>query len=152
MTARPIDYWAIRGGISAAIRSYPELEAITVLPELGRLPAPEECPCVLVYLESRENPPERQRISAGLELGFRITFSIWVLHYSLDSLEDAVRKRDAVLSKVELALMADRKLGGAVRGLASFDGGDVTWSRPPNGQAFTSAIETRIVYEVTAEL
>lgn len=151
--SQPIDYWAIRDGISLAIRKAPELGDLKVLHELGRLPAPEEVPCVLVYLAGRTVPPDIQRISGGRSLHYRLTFSTWVLHYSLDSLEEAVRRRDRILAKVELALMADRTLGGLVPNRAFwFEGGDVEWNRDPVRQAFVSAIESRLVYEIPAEL
>lgn len=150
--SQPIDYGAIRDGIAQAIRSHPELNALTVFHEPGRLPAPEQCPCALVFLVGRANPPELQRMDGGRGLAFRLTFSVWVLHYSLESLEDAMRKRDEVLAKAEMALMADRTLGGAARRSVYFEGGDVEWNRDPAAQAFVSAIETRLVYDVAAEL
>jgi hypothetical protein len=149
--AHPIDYWAIREAIRRAIRTYPELGQIEVhLEPSGDVP-PERCPCVLLFMTGRSTPDELQRISAGKRTDHRLVFSAWVIDYSLDTLEAATRRRDAVLTKVELALMVDRTLGGLVRGLY-LEGGLVEFGKDPKSPLFATAIETLITCDVYASL
>ena len=146
-----IDYWGLRLRISAAIRNREGLQNLPVFLELGRVPAPEEMPCVLLYMTGRTTPQEIQRIASGRRTDHRLIFSAWVLHYSLSSLEDATRGRDVLLAEVEMALMADRTLQGACRGLW-LEGGDVQWGQDPKQQLFSTAVETMIVFDVHADL
>lgn len=149
-----IDYWDLRLRIKTAINARAGLETLAVFLEMARTPAPEEMPCVLLYMTGRTSPQEIQRIASGRRTDHRLIFSAWVLHYSLDGLEDATRRRDAVLAEVEMALMADRTLQGATRGLW-LEGGDVQWGPidPKVSQPiFATAIETMIVCDVHADL
>jgi hypothetical protein len=147
----PVDYWAIREGISLAIRTYPTLDQLPVHIELAGDVAPEECPCVVLFMTGRTTPSELQRISAGKRTDHRLMFSVWVLDYSLSSLAEATRRRDAVLAKVELALMVDRTLGGLVKGLY-LEGGHVDFGKDPKSTLFATAIETVVTVDVFASL
>lgn len=146
-----IDYWGLRERIRTAINSRAGLETLPVFLERGNEPSPEQMPCVLLYMTGRTTPQERQRQSAGRRTDHRLIFSAWVLHYSLDGLEDATRRRDAVLAEVELALMADRTLQGGCSGL-QLEGGEVQWGKNAKTQIFATAIETMIVCDVHADL
>lgn len=151
LAAHPIDYWAIREGLKLAIRTYPELGQIEVhLEPSGDIP-PERCPAVLLFMTGRTSPDTIQRISAGRRTDHRLVFSAWVIDYSLESLETATRRRDAVLAKVELALMVDRTLGGLVKGLY-LEGGLVEFGKDPKSPLFATAIETVITCDVYASL
>lgn len=146
-----VDYWGLRLAIAAAIRDDPDLAALPVFPERGSVPSPEELPCCLIYMGERSTSAGEQRIAAGLLLIHRVVFSVWVIHYSPQSLEDAVRLRDGLLGKVELALMRSTNLGGAVSQSVELEGGDVEWGS--NGKSFfSSAIETRVICRVEARL
>lgn len=146
---QPVDYWGIRQAISLAIRNSPELAALPVHLERTDTPSLEQLPCVLVFMTDRQSIEQRQRIGAGLLLDHRLTFAVWVLAGSLVSLADAVERRDRILAQVELALMGDRSLGGAVSG-TELSGGEVIWNGDPNLASFTTAIETLVLCDVQA--
>lgn len=149
--AHPIDYWGIREAIGKAINAWPGLERLPILLEESAEVPPEALPCVMIYLTERVSPDDIQRLAAGRRTDFRITFSVWVIDYSLDSLREATKRRDTLLAQVELALMKDRKLGGAVNGLSLF-GGVVQFGRDEKSAAFATGIETLVRCDVYASL
>ena len=151
MSAQPVDYWGIREAIRAAIRAHPELGTMPVHLERTSIPSLDELPCVLVFLTNRETIPERQRIGAGRSVNHRLTFSVWVIAASLEGQTAAARLRDEKMALVEVALLADRSLGGAVSG-TELSGGEVQWSDDPKLASFSTAIETLVICDVEARI
>lgn len=141
-----IDYWAIREGIKEAIQSYPGLEHLFVDLEPSGDPSMEQTPAVLVFMASRSTPPAIQRIAAGKQTSHRLVFSLWVLHYSPDGLDAAVHARDAVLAKVEVALMRDRHLNGRLPSGLTLEAGETQTGKDA---AFAAAAETLVMMDVT---
>lgn len=141
-----ISYQAIREGIREAIRSYPGLENLTVLLEPSSEPSMEQMPAVLVFMAQRSTPPPLQRIAGGKQTSHRLVFSLWVLHYSPDGLDAAVLGRDAVLAKVEVALMRDRHLGGRLPNGLMLEAGEMQTGKDA---AFAAAAETLVMMDVT---
>lgn len=150
--SREIDYWAIREAVVTAIHAHEDLADLPVLLEQAGEPAPEMLPVVLVYLDSRSSPQGIQRIAAGTRTDMRIILSLWLFHYSLNGMAEAIRLRDAVLSKLEIALMRDRTLGGLMPHGSWIEGGDIMTGRDAEGRAFVSGVETRLVGDVYAML
>lgn len=141
MAEKLIDYAGIRDAIAATLRT---VEGLTVEVEWhGEMPL-ERLPCALVYMTRRLAPERDQRLSAGQITYFQIIFPVWVMHYSLSSAKEACDLRDRVLAKVEVALMRNRSLGGLVRG-SWIEPGEVLSGHDPKKNAFSAAIETRVV-------
>jgi hypothetical protein len=146
----PIDYWAMREGIKAAIESYPPLDVLRghVFLEFSGEPSPEILPCVMVFMTGRETIPTEQRIGAGMRTDHRLVFSVWVLAYSPESMAVAVKDRDALLAKVELALMVDRTLGGLLKRSLVLSAGMVENGQDSKKGVFATAIETQVQCDV----
>lgn len=143
------DYWGIREGIVEAIRSHPDLATMRAVYDPADMPAPEELPAVLVMMTERSSPMDAQRITAGQKTWHRCVFSVWVLHYDVASMADAVRRRDAVLDKVEAALMRDRGLKGRLERSLTIEAGEVMVGSSAKGTGFAAAIETLVVVELS---
>lgn len=148
MSAREIDYWDLRVGIEEAIQAHEDLAGLRVVKEPHASPSPEELPAALVFMTERSTPEERQRLAAGTRADHRIVFSVWVLTYSLDAMEAAVRQRDRIMAKVEVALLRDRRLGGRLLKDLTLEAGDILHAQEEESEArvaFSTSIETRVV-------
>jgi hypothetical protein len=150
MPSPSIDYWAIREGISETIRSHPDLANLRVYLEQPDMPSPEDLPAVLISMVERESPAALQQIAAGKTAWHRCIFSVWVFHYSTDTLAEAVRLRDAMIARVEDALLADRSLGGRLQRSLELEAGAVISGSSAKGTGFAAAIETLVAVQVRA--
>ncbi len=114
-------------------------------------PNPDMLPCALVYLHDRRIPVRKQTISAGMRTDLEIVFSVWVLHYSLNSMDEAVRLRNDLLARVDAALMSDRTLGNRARGVW-LEAGNMVSGANEQGAAFSAGAETRLVADTSTTL
>lgn len=116
-----IDYHGIGVEIKNALVNDATLAAMTPVPQIndpGRFPTfdPQGNPnAVYIYLETRSAPENMQRLRAGQSTDMLIRFSIWSFSFHFDELPTAEQNRDLLCSNVELALMANRGLGGKVK-------------------------------------
>ncbi len=133
-----VDYQGIRTGIRAAIQARGSLSGVTVLIEPEIVHAIDLAPCVTVTLTGREAPEDEQQLRAGQSTVYNVAATLAVIHFSMVGRDEAVRLRDAILGEVELALMADRTLGGVVQGLW-LDGGPMEVERAGEGPFYAAA-------------
>lgn len=112
-----IDYTAILQAIRTAIVSDTEVEkhdpAITQRVYIER-PLTVEAPSIFIYRERRDAPDSEQRLAQGRRVDYDITITVWVVESDFQSVEAASARCDALLGKVEVALLHDRTLGGTV--------------------------------------
>ncbi|MBI4185297.1 MAG: hypothetical protein HY521_14995 [Proteobacteria bacterium] len=141
-----IDYQAIRAGVRAALQADPALAGVAV--DIER-EFPWTTPWVGVYLERRDAAPEAQALAAGTRTRYLVRLSLWCVERSLESLERAVELRDDLLSRVEVALMRDRTLAGAVAA-SWLEGGEMPSGRDPEAGGYLSGAEVRLVADATA--
>lgn len=113
------DYYGIREEIRNVLLADADLTAIGLTVEIESEIdfGAEDVPIAFIYLESRTAPDGAQRLAAGTRTDFRLQFSIWCGHFSLESLEKAAEFRDDLIGKVEVALMKNRTLNNKVRTL-----------------------------------
>ena len=65
---------------------------------------------VIIHLDRREAPDEDQFIDAGQSTRFDVFFNVVCIQTSMSSLASAMRARDDLMGKVEVALMKVRDL------------------------------------------
>ena len=108
-----VDYFGIEEAIKTVLEANAALAGVQVGIE-EELPFTAAVdPQVEIYLERRD-APELQPLAGGQRTRFLVRFSIWCYGVSLDSIAKACEVRDDLIGAVELALMADRTLGGTV--------------------------------------
>lgn len=145
-----IDYDGIKQGIRRAINSYRGLEDLPVHLEWAGMaqrptPPPSILPCALIYMVGRRTPERHQRMTAGRTTHYELVFSVWCLHYSMDSMEVAARFRDDLVARVDAALMRDNNLGGLLSKGSWIEAGDVLSGADPQAKAYVAGIETRFI-------
>lgn len=102
-----VDYYQIEENIKAALEASSDLSGIPV--EIEREPAWNEGPSIYIYLDRRDAGIDRQSFSAGTRTVFSVQFKIWCFEYALE-IPVACQRRDDLLGKVEIALMANRSM------------------------------------------
>ena len=112
---------------------------------------PDSTPWVGISITEREMPEDRQRLAAGTRMVVVVTFSIWCWSYDLESKAAAIRNRDDLLGKVEVAMMKPnvRTLKDKVDFL-TIEGGSLSTGTPENGVGFFSGGEILAKAEVSA--
>lgn len=147
-----IDYNAVVDALKLHLESDTDMRALNVYVgiELDVDTIFERLPSVVLYFDRREAPEEIQGLYAGQQTRYLLYFSVWAWHGSLESIEQAARFRNDLLSKLELALMRDRTLGGAVDKLW-YEGGTMLSAERDEGD-FVMGAETIVVVDVTAAL
>jgi hypothetical protein len=107
------------GDVTINIGAVPVLTA-GMLPHIG------------VYEGSR-SPTTGQSIAAGTRTRYTLRWEVWVTTFSSHSFEDAASRRDELLGHVEVALMKNRDLGGALSNSSLMLHGGQLFSGPGNG-------------------
>lgn len=139
-----IDYNAIGEAIRELLVTDPQVSPATGAPiielegnapfsDQGAIDA-ERTPYVGIYLTGRDAPADDQRLRAGQTTTMRLRYTLLVVTYAADGVESAIRARNDLIGKVEVALMTDRTLGGTVD-FHVLDGGDMPSARVGNGFA-----------------
>lgn len=145
-----VPYWEIRKGIRAALLARPELAtaAIRLVPSVD--PAAEmSTPGIEIHLADRTTPEDEQVLANGRITVYHLTAILAVIYFSMSSREEAVRLCHEAVGAAELALMADRTLGGRVETLWLL-GGPMVDEKPPTGPSYAvAAIELRMRVRAT---
>lgn len=110
-----------------------------------------EGPTVMVYLNSRSAPDELQTLSGGQRTRYEVDISVWCFGISMDSVKEAAKNRDSLLSKIEIILMKDRTLDGSVSS-SWFTGGEFLSAESPGSSGFISGGEISLTALVTASI
>lgn len=144
------DYYGLETDIQTILKADADVSAHwaerdpSILIEREMLFGMDECPAVIIYMDSRSAPSNLQGISSGQRTRFDLRLSLWVCEFHLDSVETASKNRDDLIGLVEVALMKDRTLGGKV-GASWLDGGEFMTAQSDNG--FISCGEITLVAE-----
>lgn len=142
-----IDYYDIANEIAGILSADSELSGVTVAVE-----SDHELGVGLfvgVYIDRRESPPDEQQISAGTRERYILYVTLLCRAYSLDSISDAIRRRDDLVGKVEIALMGNRTLNGKVGGLW-LEGGALPSGKDESGSGYISEGEIIVAARVSA--
>ncbi len=140
-----VPYWEIREGIRDALLARPALAGATVDLVAGLDEAAEmSSPRVQIHISDRTTPEDEQPAAAGKVTVFHVTAILAVIYFSMSSAEEAVRLCEGAVGEAELALMADRTLGGRVETLWLL-GGPMSYGKDPKGPMYAvAAIELRV--------
>ena len=122
-----LNYFDIVNGIKQVLEEDEDLQTYEngVRIYIGDKLAPgiaEQAPCVIINKKARAAPPDKQRLNAGRTTVFDIQIELICVQYDLASIEASERRLDELISFVEIALMKDRTLRGAVSSFR-LDGG-----------------------------
>lgn len=144
-----VDYWAVREAVKTTLTATQELQGATVRIEEEMLFTPELVPYIGIYLDRRDAVDTEQRLAGGTRTDYRLSLLLWCVHFSMDSLQQAVQWRDELVSSVEVALMRNRTLNGAVR-YSWLTGGELFNSR--NGDnGFISVAEVNLIAQIVTD-
>ena len=132
---------AANGGTLEGSRIYIEEE-----PQFG---LSDEGGAIAVFMDSRTAPDGEQSISQGTRTRLYLRAAFWVVAFSMESYRSACNRRDALLGKLELLLMANRTLGGKVSTLW-LNGGEMFSAKDPQSSSFTAIAEVIVTLDVSA--
>lgn len=76
-----------------------------------------------IYLVGRD-VPDGQPLANGTLMRYRLNFILWCWEYSLESITDAIQRRDDLVGRVEVALMKNRTLNNSVN-YSFIEGGEL---------------------------
>lgn len=119
-----IDYYNIKAQIKSIIENDGDVSPAVVEIDKDLWLSPEMSPGVYIYTTGRSAPSERQQLRAGRGTVYEIRHTLIVLHHSFESIEKASELRDDFLGALEVVLMKDRTLNGAVETMW-LEGGDM---------------------------
>lgn len=142
-----VDYWNIEQQIKSILETDAVLDPLDVPVFVEEELTMVSGPAIFVWLQRREAPESLQPIAAGRYTRFIIHIDIWVFEVALE-VSEAIRKRDDLLGKVELALMAKRSLNSTVA--ASWIKGGEFENGSNSGGGFYSGASIELAAEVTA--
>lgn len=144
-----IDYYGLEVKVKELLDREFEGQAVTVSieDELNLI----EGPAVIIYLDARTTPIDRQSIAAGRRLRMTVELTLLCIDRSFESIADACRHRDDLIGRVEIALMKYRDLEGLVT-QTWFEGGRFSNAYDDKSSGFASAGEVRLMLDVTATL
>lgn len=105
---------------------------------------------ILIYLDRRIAPPERQRMAAGRETNYHLSITIACVCFDLTSFKSASYKRNELLANVELVLMDNVTLGSKVN-TSWLTGGELfSVKLPGDAPVFCAVAETTLIADVSA--
>lgn len=145
-----VDYWGIAQAIQRVLQEETALQGVQVTIEDEGLFGAEATPWVGIYIEGRTAPPDMQVLAAGRRTRMLVRFALWCWYMALET-EAAMRGRDDLVGKVEIALMRDRTFEGAVA-TAWLEGGELPSARLQQGSGFVSGAEIALICDVTARV
>jgi len=144
-----VDYYAIEKALQTLLQADATLTGTTVTVEAELMFGAEAAPWVGIYLDRRDAPADMQGIGAGISTRMLCRFSIWCWAFTLESIEEAIHKRDDILGKVEVALMKNRTITNNVS-TSWLEGGEMPSGRIPGNTGFMSGGEVVLVADVKA--
>jgi hypothetical protein len=143
-----VDYFGIQEQIAAILRDDEDVRALVAEVSVEEeVVMNEMAPHVIIYLEDRQAPADMQGLRAGQATRFLLRFSIWCIAYSIEKISHAIKLRDELIGTVEVALMKERSLRGAVN-KCWLEGGQMPSSRLPNNAGWFSGGEIVLVADV----
>lgn len=142
-----IPYYEIENEIAEILRADEELQSVNVTVE--DVTEMEAGAWIGIYLLGRTVPPDGQPLAAGTRTRFRLDIALWCWEYSLDSMADAVRKRDDLVGKVELTLMANRTFNNLVN-YSFLNGGELQTAQLDETAGFIAGGEILVQADITA--
>jgi len=148
-----IDYFALEEKIREVFQADSSLNGVEIRVEGEVNFQPGIAPWVGIYLDRRD-PSPNQPLAMGFITRYQLRFSIWCWAMSLESVADAIKSRDQLVSKVELIAMKDRTFEG-VFDMSWLMGGELPSGRLENesGQAvYLSGGEIILIAELEASL
>lgn len=137
------DYFAVLEAIEAQLKADEDLAEATILVEEDL--SFQSGDTVIIYLERRSAPANQQGLSAGKRTRFLVEVSVWCYHFGLEA-RPAMKNRDDLMGRVEIALMRDRTLRGMVDSFY-IDGGSFNYGRTEGG-LYMAGAEVRIVADL----
>ena len=141
-----IPYFEIENEISEILRADSTLEGVNITVE--DVTDIEAGAWVGIYLLGR-SVPEGQPLAAGTKTRFRLDIALWCWEYSLDSMADAIRKRDDLIGKVEIVLMANRTFNNMVD-YSFLGGGELQSAQLDETAGFIAGGEILVQADITA--
>lgn len=104
---------------------------------------------VLVLVLNRRNATPGQSLAAGKRQRYMLSFSVWIMAFSIEDFNRAAVIRDDLLASAELVLMANRTISGTVESL-QLDGGEFYNAKSDNGSSFCAMAEIQVQAQVSA--
>jgi hypothetical protein len=145
-----INYTAILNGTKTTIANDANVRDLQATIEIARAVIPISASPHINIFELRRDPTT-QPIAAGTRTRYLYRWQVVVAAFSGAGIEDAMAQRDELLGYVELALMTDRSLGGAlISRQLQINGGEHGGGPGDNGFWAQAAID--LAAEVTATL
>lgn len=145
-----VDYFQIEKEIQKVLQADADLEGVAVLVEEELTFAQDNT--VLIELNRRDAPDDKQSLSAGQRTRYDLALSIWCWGFGFER-ETAMENRDDLLGKVEVALLEHRATGNNLNGeITAFwlRGGEFENRRSTDSDRFLSGAEIEMICDVTA--
>ncbi len=142
-----IDYYGIETIVQSTIIS--EMGSGSLVNVTVEVTQPMDTrPWVAIYLKNRVDS-DIQVCAGGTIKKYSLEFSIWCWGWSLNNPADAARARDELIGDVEIALMKNRKMGGAVDNGTIHGGEFGTAEAPAKGTLMGGEIVYRVEVKAT---
>jgi hypothetical protein len=141
-----IDYYAIEQAIQTQLAAALTTARVLVEEPFQHAIA-DTTRIVSVFLEGRV-PHNDQVLAAGTHERMLVKLSIWCAVFHMESLQVALEQRDDLIGEAELALMADRTLGGVVDS-SWLEGGELFASQGQNFP-FVAGGEIILIADISA--
>jgi len=144
------DYYAIEEEIADILRAEALMDGVTIDVEGELTFEAGAAPWVGIYLERRDPSPE-QYLDAGQSTRYRLRFTLWTWVVSLESIADAIKRRNDLMSRVEKVLMKNRTIRDFVD-MSWLEGGDMPSGRLPADQSvYLSGAEIILIAEISTD-
>ena len=144
-----IDYTAILRGTRDTIANDANVRNLRATVEIGRAVLTTAVSPHVNIFEGRRDETT-QVIAAGTRQRYLFRWQVVVSAFSAAGFEDAMAQRDELLGYVEMALIADRSLSGALAKQLHLSGGELSSQSGDNGFWSQGAID--LSAEVTASV
>lgn len=147
----PIGYSAIADQIKAAIEADSTMEGVRIYveeePQFGLM----DQPVVAIFMKKRSAAPDRthQRLAAATRIRMHITFSCWVVAFSIESYKIACDVRNEILANLELCFLRNTAAFSSSSEVSMIEGGVTPSARDPQSQVFIAAGEIELTISAT---
>lgn len=141
-----VNYFDIESELAEILRANSTLDGVNITVE--SVTELEAGSWVGIYLVGRELP-EGQPLAAYTRMRYKLNFVIWCWEYSLDSIADAIRQRDDLVGRVEIALMKNSTLNGKVS-YCFLEGGELQSAQVAETSGYVAGGEIILKADVTA--
>lgn len=141
-----IDYYSIESELSEILKADATLDGVHITVEDNT--DMEGGSWVGIFLLGRELT-EGQPLAMSTRIRYRLNFLILCWDYSLDSIADAIQKRDDLIGKVEIALLKNPTINNLVN-YSFLEGGELESAQLEETAGFIAGGEIRLRAELTA--